>query len=717
MMDPNNSDFLGDGMGLLMTIFGPLLGMGNFSQAPTNSQFQRLGDRRRQEALFRQALFTQDTRAMGMANMFADTFLSPDNPMRSHVFSQTGMAAFGALANLPGVSNLIGGSNITQGFGAAAALNNRMFNGNLMMGNTPEHLAQAAQFNQHLNQLRANEGSAFTQGFNRTEMGAAMAHLSTRGAFQGSTVGADGEFGAESENIRATMKMMRAVKDVFGDLPAGDLINIAEQVTGVVASSKLEISRMEQRLLNLRNMAEVTGADPRTIMETTAQLGSSLRQSGVGARASGEIAFSAVSQGRYAFLAEQSAIGAIQAGGQMFLPQRSEQEMIQRHADDLVGQMESRAGRDALRQIYADQMGVDVSKVGSHLSSEFFMDRLTGDNLDKAMGTLEDQTRTEQKQVIDMALNDMRYLSGTQRANISQKVQELGVAGALQHFNDIGDNDAALAVMELTDLRALDTFQGTAQLARADQLRKQQAENVLMDNFSDSRENFINDFMAGFLESGGAIDPQAMEKAIFEQLQDEGVLTGDLEDALAASGLGKTAISQIMKDADNMGSGMERRRFLERHGIVEFRDGDGNVRYTSTEEYQERASTLTERAKKRRILSGAFDYDEDRLRHGDNQDDPDAHFREHYQAWIDWSGDFDDDKVTSFIKEGGPGSRTLRNALRDRITEYEGEDNLTDYETKRLARLKGIVENSAENYLQLIFEELQNVIREWRSDK
>ena len=274
---------------------------GGFSPTPVDSISSSL----RQNSsmgLMEYALYN-DPRTRALSGLLA-TGLAGDPNQASNLIKNTGqgqllkdISALAVSAGLvPGGSPTQLAANVqqmvaTQGFsvGGNVGRNSPMFGGGALTDMMSRSVFDSVRDNFYDKVTALPKSGA--HGMNMSQMGEAMGQLSGRGAFRGMEIGdlnidKGGQFSfkidkQKMEKVNKVFSdyagMLKDARQVFGDLPMGELTQNAERLIGTSLREVGSVSAMRNRMANIQATSAAFGLNPAAVAERMMQVTDSVQ--------------------------------------------------------------------------------------------------------------------------------------------------------------------------------------------------------------------------------------------------------------------------------------------------------------------------------------------------------------------------------------------------------------------------------------------------------
>lgn len=232
------------------------------------------------------------------------TFMAGQAKTVNEEARRTATQLLGLAWNSPTVSPWVGGSDIDLAFGLQNATmasgfrlgGARLFGAGPVSDQLTHDLWSQADkffFEGGHNQLRR------TSGFDRTQVGQIFSLLGQRGAFAGAGTDApisyDRETGryklGDTSNLAQTINQkvsditepLRMLQDIVGPKPMGELVSLAESLSGISAGAKNAKQQITQTLMEATTNAAAFGLNPHTYLNFQGTVMQGLGQLGFGA--------------------------------------------------------------------------------------------------------------------------------------------------------------------------------------------------------------------------------------------------------------------------------------------------------------------------------------------------------------------------------------------------------------------------------------------------
>ena len=290
---------------------------------PTQQEF--LESRRRDIAYqqFIDRAVKEDARTRTIGNMVMQGIYGNDARGRAGALARIGGAdayngIIGTLINTPGISGYLGGSVRSLAVGSlAAATSGLTMNGYGVFGDKGMNLRFADNLMSSVsNRFYGANGNpilSMTNGLNRDQMGGVMVQAASQGAFSGLDMGSfqkldsagrrakfianDGTTQKITDFLKDTTKALSSLIDVYGNISSGELMQKAQEITGLDLSRLGNAKIMGDRLQKLRDTARMTGIDTQSMFDMAGRVGG--YATGIGATASfaGTVGVLGASQG------------------------------------------------------------------------------------------------------------------------------------------------------------------------------------------------------------------------------------------------------------------------------------------------------------------------------------------------------------------------------------------------------------------------------------
>jgi hypothetical protein len=287
-------------------------GLARSGMNPTYGQRVQQGQTARMVAEMNRALYANDSRVHHLGNMVRGYVGEDTYQALTRQLGEGNLGQFlGAAVNNTPLANVLGGSMTSLGFGALAAssMTTRQFSGMQGLSNLKGQQLQFAtaaqlanQMNQHFTTASGGLDFSKTHGFNRDDIGTAMAHLAQAGTFDnskfvqlrresGRTMAALDENSVRGlkDTLQNTLKLASSLEDLYGDVGMGELLRLGQRITGLKLSSQEAIQQTSKEIGQLRMMAETHGMDPKRLMDVRAGMTGMLSSMGVQGPALGVI--------------------------------------------------------------------------------------------------------------------------------------------------------------------------------------------------------------------------------------------------------------------------------------------------------------------------------------------------------------------------------------------------------------------------------------------
>lgn len=290
---------------------------------PTSREFQ---DTRRRDIAYQQFIdraIKDDPRTHTAGTALLDAMYGNDTRAKTLAMTRFGgpdafQGMIGTIMNMPGVSGYFGGSVRSQAVGALATATSGMtLNGYNMFG---DQRASAYFANSLMSNIQSkfyssngNPISSMTNGVNRDQFGGVMMMAASQGAFSGMDMGKFQKMDAAGNNVKFlandatlskitsfmkdTSKALGSLIDVYGDISANELMQKAQQITGLDLSRLGNAKLMSDRIQKLRDTARITGIDNQSAFDMSARAGMFASSIGSSPEMAGTIGFAASQQG------------------------------------------------------------------------------------------------------------------------------------------------------------------------------------------------------------------------------------------------------------------------------------------------------------------------------------------------------------------------------------------------------------------------------------
>lgn len=264
---------------------------------PTESEFNntRLRDIAFQQFIDR--TIKDDPRTRTVGNMLLSGIYGDDAQAKARAMAKIGGAdayngMVGTLMNLPGLSGYFGGSTRSLAIGSlAAATSGLTMNGYGVFGDKSMNLRFADELMRQVStkfySANGNPILSMTNGLNRDQLGGVMVQAASQGAFSGLDMGTFQKmdqagnklrFVANSDTtskitefVKSTTKALGSLIDVYGNISSGELMQKAQQITGMDLSRLENAEIMNARIQKLRDTAIVTGIDTQSAYDMSAR--------------------------------------------------------------------------------------------------------------------------------------------------------------------------------------------------------------------------------------------------------------------------------------------------------------------------------------------------------------------------------------------------------------------------------------------------------------
>ncbi|HSW49901.1 MAG TPA: hypothetical protein VLH09_06975, partial [Bryobacteraceae bacterium] len=204
---------------------------------------------------------------------------------------QVSRQLMGALFNNPTLSPFLGGSDIDLVFGIQNAAqasrfrvgNQRMYAGGPVTDQLAYDLWKKADdyfFTGGYNNLSR------TSGFDRTQVGQVFSVMGSRGAFAGMEIGSNFDVGAAGDKINKAvadaMRPLRLLQDVVGPKPMGELVALAESLSGISVGVKNAGQQIQATLSRSISTAASFGLNPHQYLNFQGSIVQGMTQMGFG---------------------------------------------------------------------------------------------------------------------------------------------------------------------------------------------------------------------------------------------------------------------------------------------------------------------------------------------------------------------------------------------------------------------------------------------------
>ena len=271
-------------------------------QGGINPTQQEFFESRRRDIAYQQFIarsVQDDARTRTVGNMIMQGIYGNDVRARAGALARVGGAdayngMIGTMMSLPGISGYMGGSARSLPVGAlSVATSGLTMNGYGVFGDkgVSTRFADAlmSQVNQRFYGANGNPILSMTNGLNRDQMGGLMMQAGAQGAFAGLDMGVMKKLDAAGNNvkfiansgtlskitefIKDSTKALGSLIDVYGNISSGELLQKAQEITGLDLSRLGNAKIMSDRIEKLRDTARLTGVTAGSMFDLAARTG------------------------------------------------------------------------------------------------------------------------------------------------------------------------------------------------------------------------------------------------------------------------------------------------------------------------------------------------------------------------------------------------------------------------------------------------------------
>jgi len=326
---------------------------------PTEREFI---DSRRRDIAFQSFIdraIKEDPRTRTMGNMLLDSVYGNDTRAKTMAMARIGgpdayQGLVGTVMNTPGLSGYFGGSARSLAVGSlAVGTSGLTMNGYGVFGDKSMNLRFADEMMRQVNSrfygANGNPILSMTNGLNRDQLGGVMVQAASQGAFSGMDMGSFQKLDAAgrtskfiangdtvqkiTEFMKSATKALGSLIDVYGNISSGELMQKAQQITGLDLSRLENVNLMSSRLQQLRSTARATGIDNQSMFDYAARATDYSSAIGMRPEAAGTIGVFAARQGMLDYRARQMNTSNVPG---FYSNSVSPMEMIQSVARDQV---------------------------------------------------------------------------------------------------------------------------------------------------------------------------------------------------------------------------------------------------------------------------------------------------------------------------------------------------------------------------------------------
>ena len=454
-------------------------------QGGINPTQQEFFESRRRDIAYQQFIaqsVRDDARTRTVGNMVMQGIYGNDVRARAGALARVGGAdayngIIGTLMSLPGISGYLGGSARSIPVGAlAVATSGLTMNGYGVFGDKGVSTRFAdslmSQVNQKFYGANGNPILSMTNGLNRDQMGGLLMQAGAQGAFAGLDMGSfkkldaagnnvkfmanEGTISKITEFIKSSTKALGSLIDVYGNISSGELLQKAQEITGLDLSRLGNAQIMSDRIEKLRDTARLTGVDAGSMFDLAARTGdyaSSIGMSsgyGVGAAIHGAQTYAAYRGTTSGFFApsksalEFADMNVRDIGGMARDPMGARMAALQ-----LLIQQSGASDGDALR---AQAQGMAASSTGIADLDKLIQDRfhVSASSLIRGMGGATNLQRSLSPESQEAFADMSNAQLGNRRSQLlRQKLIQLGGL-------DAGQTDAMHTLLSNFDPNTID---------------------------------------------------------------------------------------------------------------------------------------------------------------------------------------------------------------------------------------------------------------------